>query len=61
MTSRIISRTTYKMFAKRYKIPVSYMSNNKRKQKTNQELSHEIYDFEMKNIQNLESGLYIVD
>jgi hypothetical protein len=60
-TGRAISLQTYKMFAKRYKIRLSYMKNNKRINKTMRELAVEIYDFEMKNIDDLESGLYIID
>jgi hypothetical protein len=58
---RAISIQTYKMFAKRYNIRLSYMKNNKRIKKTMREMAVEIYDFKMKNIDDLEFGLYIID
>ena len=53
---RAIGYTTYKEYAKRYKIPLSYLCDNgKRYKKSMSELSTEIYEFETRN--NLK-GLY---
>jgi hypothetical protein len=46
---RAIGYITYKEYAKKYKIPLSYIHNGKRYKKSISELSKEIYEFETKN------------
>lgn len=43
---RLVTGKTYKMFAKRYKIQLSYVSNGKRYKKTMKRLAKEIYEYE---------------
>lgn len=53
---RPISYTTYKAYAKKYKIKLTYVNSlGKRQRKSMAELAQEIYDFENEN--NLK-GLY---
>ena len=56
--SRIIGLKTYKTFAKKYKIRLSYVINNKRKQKTMAELREAIYKYETENPDKFDVGLY---
>ena len=54
---RAISYLTYKRFAKKYKIPLSYKnSDGKRKLKNMEELSKPIYHHEM--LYKIINGLY---
>ncbi len=53
---RPISYTTYKAYAKKYKIKLSYINSlGKRQKKSMAELAQEIYDFEN---ENKITGLY---
>lgn len=56
----VVSRETYKMFAKRYKIALSYRVPNPNyrqyKKKTLAQLKKEIYQYEKQN--NIKNGLY---
>ena len=52
-----VSYLTYKRFAKKYKIPVSYRDTlGERKLKTMKELRNDIYEYESRN--NVIDGLY---
>ena len=53
----VVAHSTYKRFAKKYKIPASYRDiNGERKLKTMKELRSEIYEHESRN--NVSDGLY---
>jgi hypothetical protein len=55
--SRAISRKTYKLFMKKYKLRLSTKHNNTYKPKTNKQMSKEIHEYEKTN--NIElPGLY---
>ena len=54
---RPISYSTYKQYAKQYKIKLSEFKNNKRKLKNIQQLSHEIYKYESDNVKNIKTDM----
>jgi hypothetical protein len=53
---RLISYETYKYYAKKYGIKLSYLKNGKRVKKNMNELIKEIYEYETMN--DIEKGLY---
>jgi hypothetical protein len=56
-TERVISYSTYKEYAKKYKIPLSIKVHNKYVKKSIEQLSHEIHDYETKHTE-IKKGLY---
>ena len=57
ITKTTVSYKTYKRFAKKYGIVLSYINtNDKRELKTMKKLRREIYNYEFKN--NISNGLY---
>ena len=54
--SRAISFLTYKKYAKKYGIKLSYMKNGKRIKKNIGQLQEEIYEYETDN--DIDNGLY---
>jgi hypothetical protein len=53
---RLISYETYKYYAKKYGIKLSYLKNGTRVKKNMNELIKEIYEYETMN--DIEKGLY---
>ena len=58
MYSRVIAYATYKRFAQKYNIDLKHKDGTL---KTMRELAQEIYKHEMKNINKLKFGLYIIN
>ena len=58
---RAIAKKTYISFMKKYKLKLMNKQTNSYVYKTMKEMSKEIYKYEMKHINLLKEGLYIVD